>query len=241
MRDRNDSPERRASVGALVLVAFAACTQVLGIEEARVDPELERSIGSVQGTGGTEPEVPGGEAGAPPSGQPKTLCEEYCDRMDENCSTFPQYVNRAQCLRICSFLPEGSVTSPEGNTVACRLKHASGAKYLRGSELEFACGAAGPGSEGRCGSICAGFCSIMQATCIPGETDPFSFPDMDACLETCARLPDVPPYDLDSPVLADSDTVQCRLWHVTSAAMYEREEHCEHAMGIVLCTPDLTE
>ncbi len=33
----------------------------------------------------------------------------------------------------------------------------------------------------------------------------------------------------------DGNHALCRLFHVTSAAMADADEHCEHAMGVTLC------
>jgi hypothetical protein len=35
--------------------------------------------------------------------------------------------------------------------------------------------------------------------------------------------------------VADGNTVQCRMFHVISAAMMDPDEHCGHVMGVTLC------
>jgi hypothetical protein len=47
-------------------------------------------------------------------------------------------------------------------------------------------------------------------------------------------LPQIP-YSYGDGTLADGNTLQCRLFHVSSAVMMDPEEHCAHAMGVTLC------
>ncbi len=42
-------------------------------------------------------------------------------------------------------------------------------------------------------------------------------------------------YSGNDPAVSDGDHALCRLFHVTSAAMADADEHCEHAMGVTLC------
>lgn len=250
---------------SLAWVAALGCGQVLGIEDAHVDPSLTNpegvglsgdashqhggaSPGGLSGlsSGGTRnstggqpidtpdstPEAGGGGEVAP------NLCDQYCDALVGYCSGAQlQYRDREQCLAVCALLPEGVVGEPDGNTVACRLRYAGKARYAAGTELTAYCRQAGPGGDDRCGANCDGFCSIMTATCSRQTTDPYFFESEQACKTTCNGLEQVP-YIYGDISLADSNTVQCRLFHVISAAMMDPEEHCEHAMGLTLCDPD---
>jgi hypothetical protein len=178
-----------------------------------------------------------GDAGAAGAGGASgpTLCDQYCEVVTELCSaTALQYKDRTQCLKVCALLPQGAVGDPDGNSVACRLKYASKARYAGGTELVAYCRQGGPGGDGRCGSNCDGFCSIAMPTCNKAETDPFYFASEAACQSTCQGLPNIP-YVYGDLTVADGNSVQCRLFHAISAVMADPGEHCEHVMGRTLC------
>jgi hypothetical protein len=167
-----------------------------------------------------------------------TVCEKYCEEVMELCSgALEQYRDMRQCLTVCEYFPEGQIESDENeNTAACRLRFASKARYASGTELEAYCRQAGPGGDGRCGSNCDGFCTVMQGVCTDEAADIYHFNDVAACLSACEQLPvSAETYSTANPNISDGDHVQCRLFHVTSAAMLDAEEHCEHAMGLTLC------
>lgn len=224
----------------LVLSIPIACGQVLGIEEAYVDPSLIESDAGSQTThdhSSSSGGAPSGtqaspEAGAGGDGVPRSLCDQYCETIGEFCTGDQlQYRDLDQCLAVCRLFPEGSLEDPDSNTAICRTKYAAKARYAGGTELGAYCRQAGPGGDGRCGSNCDGYCSIMMGTCSPSTADSY-FTDLEACQKTCGGLPQVP-YSYGQT--ADSNTVQCRLFHVTSALMADTDEHCDHAMGLTLC------
>ena len=239
----------------------ASCVQVLGIEDARVDPDLAGTGGHAAGVSGSAGAAgtsgPGGSgqldgdgsAGAAASnpdgaasgdrrddadaGSP--TCRKYCDDLMSQCTGgVKQYLDMLQCLRVCRIFPPGVVDGPDGNTAACRMKYAAKARYGIGSERDAYCRKAGPGSDGTCGAICDGFCTLMMPTCTEQRTAPYFFPTLDACLMTCRGLRDAPPFTVADGTLPDENTAQCRLFHVTSAVM-DPDEHCEHAMGVTMC------
>ena len=113
---------------------------------------------------------------------------------------------------------------------------ASNARYAAGTEQAAYCRQAGPGGDGRCGSNCEGYCTLMMEVCSPNVTSIYRYKNMNECTDACEALPvsDVP-YSSAGVLVADGNHVQCRLFHVTSAAMLDAEEHCEHAVGITLC------
>lgn len=253
---------------ALALLTPFGCAQILEIEQATVDPSLleantvgssgagasshEHSGTAAQGGGPTsggpnaggrgdaqEP-PPGGESGTGGSGDPiRTLCDQYCETIGKYCTGDQlQYRDSEQCLAVCSLLPEGAVDESDGNTVACRARYAAKARYAAGTELAAYCRQAGPGGDDRCGGNCEGFCSIMMPTCAPNTAD-HHFESAQACQLACSRLQQIP-YTYGHASVADSNTVQCRLFHASSAVMLDPEEHCEHAMGFTLCeAPEL--
>jgi hypothetical protein len=137
-------------------------------------------------------------------------------------------------LKVCALFPPGKFPSTEGNSAACRLMYAGKAFYAGGGERDGYCLKAGPGSDGTCGSVCDGFCSLMMPTCTAGKTPPYFYPSLDACQSACRSLPDNPPYSVSNGSLPDRNDAQCRLFHVTTAVM-DTDEHCEHSMGITMC------
>jgi hypothetical protein len=250
--------KNRTGIGSVAafLLSAAACSQVLGIEEARIDPGLvpPSTTGGIDatsgGSGGSTSVDSGGTGGAgggtidsgggapdvgPDSGDSPT-CRQYCsDVMDYCPGDTKQYVDAAQCLKACAMYPEGLITDADGNTASCRLKYAGKARYALGTERDAYCRKAGPGSEGTCGSICDGFCTLMMAACTP-KFAPYNFPSLGDCMNACRILKDSPPYTVSDGTLPDRNDAQCRLFHVCSAVM-DPDEHCEHAMGVTMCDP----
>jgi hypothetical protein len=177
----------------------------------------------------------GGEAGSGAGPGMGSLCQQYCDTVAQYCiGTSLQYKDREQCMKVCGLFPQGAVGDPDGNHIACRLKYAGKARYAGGTELAAYCRQAGPGGDGRCGTNCDGFCTITMDTCNAEDTPPYFFQNDAACHAKCQSLPDIPFVYGDISV-ADGNSVQCRLFHVISAAMMDPEEHCEHVMGLTLC------
>lgn len=175
----------------------------------------------------------GGEAGAAPTAP--SLCVDYCNSITQYCSGDNlQYADLEQCLKVCEYFPQGVIGGPDGDSVACRLKYAGKARYAGGTELAAYCRQGGPGGDGRCGSNCEGFCDITQATCSDAETAPYFYPSRKACQDSCASLPQIP-FSYGSKSSADGNSVQCRLFHVMSAAMADPGEHCAHVLGVTLC------
>lgn len=82
----------------------------------------------------------------------------------------------------------------------------------------------------------------MTGVCSAEVSSVYHFDDEQQCMNTCQGLPTGNVnYSATSVEVADGNHVQCRLFHVTSAAMLDAEEHCEHAMGFTLCEADATE
>ena len=257
--------KRMLFLGAIGLTTFAAsCTQLLGIEEARVDPSLTGGTGKAGGGSSGAAGSTGGAAGATAGAGGSTggnagswandasndgalvgatdgsdggsaVCRQYCDDIMTFCTgNVRQYIDTPQCLKVCALYPEGVVGGQEANSGSCRMKYAGKARYAAGSERDAYCRKAGPGSDGTCGAICEGFCTLMMPTCTVARTPPYFFATMDACLSTCRALHDNPPYTVSDGALPDTNDAQCRLFHATSAVM-DPEEHCEHAMGVTMC------
>lgn len=155
-------PVRVAAAAALLGVG---CAQVLGIEEATLDPTI----------------------GAPPLDAGVPTCDRYCDVVQRNCAgPLEQYPTRDTCLSTCALLPVGTLGDSGGNTVGCRLRYAESAGEF---EAAVNCPAAGPAGNGICGTNCEGFCTIALAAC---DTTLFT---VDTCAGACTRLRDLGTYD----------------------------------------------
>lgn len=241
----------------LVALSVFACGELLSIEEARVDPSLTdggrpsggspNTFAGQVGAGGSQAgaaATPGGgpangggtqEGGAGGASAGQTICDQYCSAMEEYCTgALLQYRDTRQCLKVCALFEEGALGDPDANTASCRLKYASKARYAAGTELAAYCRQAGPGGDDRCGANCDGFCSIMMGTCNRETAGTYYYADTEACLEACAPLDQIP-YTYGDASVADGSSVQCRIFHVTSALMADPEEHCEHSVGLTLC------
>lgn len=205
----------------------------VGGAAAGADPGTSGGTTALAGEGGHAGDAPLGGAGQG-SGEPASLCEQYCSSIEENCvGEEAQYADREQCLVVCAMFPTGE-TTVNANTMACRLRRAKAAAYLIGTERRKECRSAGPGGQGACGTNCEGLCSVTMGTCT-AESSPFdyyeTFPE---CMTDCAGKRDLP--ELMGPDVVTGSSVQCQLYHAVSAAMTSPEEHCTHAMGRTICT-----
>jgi hypothetical protein len=178
------------------------------------------------------------------------LCEEYCGAVRDNCVDEPQY-NEFECENLCPFFPraaDAATASANANTLDCRLARAVSRSAERGED----CRAAGRGGNGECGSNCEAFCSLMKGVC-PNEFDSFimnrteATPD-EACIAACSGLRDRMAFDPDiagedhEDLADETPTVQCRLWHLGSAAIDVSRSgrpsasgHCAHAIAMGFC------
>jgi len=159
-----------------------------------------------------------------PSGpQSSALCEEYCTRVMEACVEdkdedihFSVYPSKQACLAVCPHLEPGNPREPEpkGNTVACRLHAAKLAESSR--EYRDYCPQAGPGGAGECGSDCESYCKLFEDLCSPTVIN---------CEAKCKVFKNDGTFDAVRD--HDGDTLQCRLVHVSNAAL--DDSHCGHA------------
>ena len=162
-------------------------------------------------------------------------CDSYCSEVLGACSdghdayiSSAGYASMEVCLALCAYISPGVAgeDNPRGNTLACRRRNARMARDL---ELERStyCPAAGPGggapdTSPNCGSNCASYCWFYQQICDPQL-------DSSACLLRCAGLPDTGTIAANRDYALSSDTVQCRLAHLSVAAYTDPEVHCDHA------------
>lgn len=197
----------RAAVLSLMLCA--ACSEILSIEDAEVDPALSDGLG-------------GGIA--------ESLCGQYCSSVMSSCAEgFAVYGSSEACLAACSILPEGEQGDRSGNSVQCRLYHADAA----GAEPSFYCPIAGPGGGGTCGTPCDGLCALAQSVCVD-DNAVWSSPE--ECRAECASLPDLGAYTTDqSAGMYQGNHVQCRLLHASAATIQDPQVHCGHVAGGAPC------
>jgi hypothetical protein len=219
------------------------CAQIFGIDEACVIGEP----GCADSAGAEPPCAPGDPSCAPEAGI-DSLCSQYCSQISQKCTAAPQYddARPPECESLCRHFPRAEGESPTGNNLECRLARVTSASGERSD-----CFAAGRGGDGVCGRPCDAYCSLMQALC-PTHFGEFGAgeslaDDAAACQSDCSRLADRGDYD---PTLGGEDefddddaTIQCRLWHLGSAAIEVEQfgtldnSHCDHAVGARECLP----
>jgi hypothetical protein len=230
----------------LALLATTACASIVGIDDAEVDPTFSPGpTGGTSGAAGTSPVTGGGggaaghahgglgaeggtvSTGGADAGDSLTaLCDEYCETVMENCpGPLQVYTSARVCGEICRQFAVGVLGETTGHSIHCRLEHAHLA--VDTGEPEIHCPAAGPGGDGICGDNCQGYCSLMTAFCDPVDVR------LADCRTACGDVPDEGGYDIRDTL---GDTVQCRLYHVSAAAL-DAALHCPHAIGRELCVP----
>jgi len=167
-------------------------------------------------------------------------CESYCEQVTRVCKgKYEQYRTFDQCIQVCKRLPSGQDGDKDVNTVACRMRQAEQAE----SEPFVYCKSAGPLGEGKCGSNCVSYCSLMQAECTPestaGNLESSYYSSSQDCLTACGALPAVADgavhYSSSETAVPTSfvgNTIFCRTYHVAAALEQDApDEHCPHAMG----------
>lgn len=213
-------PQRSFLLPALcVLCLSAACTQILDIQDAHIDPTLSAAFGGAStagasGSGGagaplgeSGTQEPGGSVGGLGSGGPSestagadssmagaaetpNACPSYCAAVISNCTgKYEQYRTLNQCLEVCKQLPPGSAGDGNVNSLECRIRQV----HFAESEPLVYCRSAGPLGAGKCGSNCESYCSLMQLTCTAdstaGNQELSYFKSTEDCLADCAALP----------------------------------------------------
>ena len=151
---------------ACSLGTLASCQQVIGIQDANLDPL---------------------SAGAP------TLCETYCDTVAANCTgNVAVYTTNDVCLGFCGHLAVGTAGDEQGDSTECRLTQADNA--ARTGEPNVHCPIAGPAGGGTCGSNCDAYCTVFQQECADRFNQAYA--DLAACQTDCqANIPDLGTYN----------------------------------------------
>jgi len=88
---------------------------------------------------------------------------------------------------------------------------------------------AGPGGDGTCGQNCEAYCLLLRTHCSARFDG--TFDGLAACTAACQQIPDAGGY---TTAMSQGDSIQCRLWHVSAAAV-DPSMHCGHAAGDLPC------
>jgi hypothetical protein len=156
--------------------------------------------------------VPGNSS----SGSGGIDCPSYCAEVMTNCSgSNAQYTAMENCMGACSAFTVGTAADTSGNTLGCRIYHAGNAA----TDPVTHCIHAGPSGGAACGTVCEGFCSIVESVC------PTQYPT-GACETLCPGYAKTPPYSLN----ATGNTLACRTYHAQNAAANAMSAavHCPH-------------
>lgn len=205
---------------------------------------FEGSSGGLNGSGGhahvVSPPVAGGGVSGSVGGSsgtgggitPPGACDEYCATVTANCTgDFSVYPSEIACRNMCQYLLLGTPGDTIGNTVHCRLRAAKAAL----AEVSYYCPIAGPGGNGACGSNCEGFCTLAQGVCTGANQ---KWETALSCKTECDKLPDLQTYAAPpSKGMFKGPHVQCRLYHVSAAAVADPALHCAHVSGLAPCNP----
>jgi hypothetical protein len=155
-------------------------------------------------------------------GEPATTtCADYCGRLAESCGeSFAKVFADSQpsCVKLCSALawPAGAANDSTGNTLACRMSNAT-----RALAEPTSCEPASYTGGNVCGSLCEVYCFMQDQICTKAGLP--QFPDAATCMTACAT------YDARGAFHAASgNTLQCRLYHLTAAALQDVATHCPH-------------
>lgn len=146
-----------------------------------------------------------------------SYCDVYCDSVEARCDEYTQYPDRPSCLAACGAMnAEGADTAVDGNSVQCRIYHAS---LPASVDAATHCPHAGVTGGGACGSSpCDAYCDQMIAHC------PGAYADRQGCLDACGEIPADGPWNA-----TDGNSVQCRAYHASFPAVGDPALHCPHA------------
>lgn len=172
-------------------------------------------------------------------------CDHYCDAVMDMCQAeLMVYLTREACMGMCEQLDRrdppadgGVVPLSHGDAgsegaVACRMRQVELARST--GEPATYCPQAGPGGQDVCESNCESYCRLLARIC---PDDHAALPD---CAASCAAMDDNGGFRVQRD--QESDTVQCRIAHLSSASL-DPATHCAHARidSTLHCLPDMPE
>lgn len=193
----------------------------------------------------TTVDAPSPPADAPAPDAPAAAPDpaKYCADIATHCTgSNAQYLDMDHCLGTAAAFPVGTSADTGGNTLGCRAYHA-GAPSVSMPVMH--CPHAGPGGDlmngaGVCGAPCESFCAVEIKVCgsmdapLTGITPQYK--NLDACKTTCATFNKDAPYVYGgTPTTPSGDSLACRLYHLTNAALGAKNSdvlttnaHCAH-------------
>ncbi len=148
-------------------------------------------------------------------------CDVYCDFVESNCSADPKLfpgddaaARRGACMSTCAAFPQdGAVTATDGDSVQCRIYHAS---FPAAADSALHCQHASTSGGSVCGTQCDAYCDQAMANC--GA----DFADRDACMASCGAMKTGSFDD------TGADSVECRTYHASFPAASDGAVHCPH-------------
>lgn len=152
-----------------------------------------------------------------------TWCQVYCDTILDACDG--SYTGPAACQTACEgFADDGNIDDATGDTVQCRIFHASVANnddhcdHASEESTAETCGGGGGGDD----ATCATYCATITANCT-GASEQYA--DEAECLAFCD---DNAVHWTEGGTVADSGdhSLACREFHAGAA---NDDSHCEHA------------
>jgi hypothetical protein len=151
-----------------------------------------------------------------------SYCVNYCDLMGAACPK--EYADNAACQAACGAFAAGTPGDKSGDTMQCRLYHASAAV----GDAATHCPHAKQNPDAVCvapAPSCAGYCDTVTANCKDANAQ---YPDPATCPTACEGLLAVKGWA--SGALADTsgNTLGCRTYHA-GAAKDAPAVHCAHA------------
>lgn len=178
--------------------------------------------GTDEDGGGTDED--GGGGGDDGGATPTLDCATYCATIRANCTgANEQYAPPGEtddCLATCeAFAEPGTLEDTSGNTLGCRIYHATAAA----SDADMHCGHAGPLGGGVCGTPCEGFCDLVDDLC----DGAYTMGGAGRCSTLCAAYPEGD-YSTAS---TSGNTLACRMYHLTVASNLP-DPHCDHVGAI---------
>ncbi|MFT7623185.1 MAG: hypothetical protein ACI9WU_002363, partial [Myxococcota bacterium] len=166
------------------------------------------------------------DTGTTDTGGDDLSCAAYCAGVQTACTgDSAQYASEADCLSYCSDwsqLDMGTVDDTDGNTVGCRMYHASVASESD-ENAAIHCVHAGPSGGNVCGTWCDNYCDLSATNC---GADNELYADDDACMTACGNF-----VDTGDAGATAGDSVQCRIYHLGVAgsdADVSAAIHCSH-------------
>ncbi|MDX2022874.1 MAG: hypothetical protein SF187_21755 [Deltaproteobacteria bacterium] len=193
------------------------------VDASSTDVLIKLDTNTTDGGGNVNKDGATGDASSDAGGDAApgaTACSDYCDKLEANCTTKTQYMNKGDCMSACqNKLAWLLGTDNTGNTLMCRSYHAGLAAGSTGNANTH-CPHAGPTGGGLCGGFCENYCYLAAKNCTANN----KLYQSDAeCMTACAGF-------ATTGMFGDTtgNTLQCRLYHV-NAARGDANLHCPHA------------